>query len=82
MDEYNKILAEFKYLESNKESLAQIARGYGFTDEDIEKDDSNTGNRYEVFKASKQVGEYKIIIKVETRDNYRSFGEDDEEIVN
>ncbi|MBJ6722336.1 hypothetical protein I2750_19235 [Bacillus sp. PR5] len=81
MEEYNVIVEKFKELESSKQSLDQISRQYGFTNEEVDKDDNNiiAGNRYELFKASKQVGEHKLIIKIETRDRYRSFGGNDDE---
>lgn len=79
MDEYNEIVEKFKALEDNQESLAGISSEYGFTKEETDEDDGNIGDRYEIFKASKQVGDYTLLIKVETRDNYRSFGGDDDE---
>ncbi|HGE7613847.1 TPA: hypothetical protein ACGC1O_005159 [Bacillus cereus] len=79
MEEYNVIVEKFKELESKQQSLAQISREYGFTVEETDKDDNNYGSRYEIFKASKQVGEHKLLIKVETRDSYRSFGGNDDE---
>jgi REP element-mobilizing transposase RayT len=79
MEEYNEIVEKFKELESTQQSLAQISREYGFTVEEIDKDDNNVGGRYEIIKASKQVGEHKLLIKVETRDSYRSFGGNNDE---
>ncbi|QDQ03761.1 hypothetical protein EKQ63_00880 (plasmid) [Bacillus sp. BD59S] len=84
MEEYNAIVEKFKELESAERSLVQISRDYGFTEEKVDKDDNDViaGNRYELFKASKQVGKHKLVIKVETRDKYSSFGNDDEPYFN
>lgn len=81
MEEYNAIVEQFKEFESAERSLAQISRDYGFTKEDVDENDKNviTGNRYEVFRASKQVGKHKLLIKVETRERYSSFGGNDDE---
>lgn len=82
MDEYNEIVSKFNYLEINKISLATISGEYGFTSEKEGQKNNSVGERYKLLVASKQVGKYNMIVKIETRDIYRSFGDDDEPYIN
>lgn len=81
MDEFNEIIRKLDYLEKNKISLATICSEYGFSKKKLVKD-NNTTERYQVFKASKKAGHYKIIIIIETRDSYKSFANDKEPYFN
>jgi hypothetical protein len=82
MDEYIEIVEKFKDLEGKKKSLAEVSKEYGFKSEKTLKENNNNESRYEVFKASKKMGEYTLIIKIETKDSYRSFKDDKEPYFN
>lgn len=74
MNEYYKITSMFKKLESTHESLADVSRMYNFTPEVVGDDNGNVGDVYTVFKARKKIDKkIQIVIRVDTRDSYRTF---------
>ena len=80
MNEYDEIVSKFNQLENDEISLAEISRKHGFIVQEKSQEEENIpGDRYEVFKASKQVDQYTMIIAIETRDSYRSCAADDQE---
>ncbi|MHC1747468.1 MAG: hypothetical protein AB9856_03650 [Cellulosilyticaceae bacterium] len=85
MDLFNQIVELMPSLNASCTSLSDIAHQQGFTIIPLPKDDDQcalAGNRYTCFTAEKHVGEYTLTIEVETRDIYRSFGNDDEPYFN
>ncbi|WP_431808557.1 hypothetical protein [Lysinibacillus sphaericus] len=82
MNLFDDIVKEFPRLEEKEETIVNIVRNKGFQDVDTLKKEGHLagdGNYYEIFRAILEEGDFKLVAKVETKDNYRSFvGNDDE----
>lgn len=77
MDIFDEIVSRFKKLEDEKITLSNLARKYNF--EEIEKkDDSVPGEYYYLYYGEKKIDDFLLVIEVETKDKYKSFGDDDE----
>lgn len=77
MSLYQEIVNEIEGFEESHTPISNIAHKKGFIMKEKQNNDEPFGY-YECFHAEKEDGKYKIIITIETRDNYRSFGKDDE----
>ena len=77
MDLYNTILSEITSFESSHTPLSDIAHKYEFQIIDVPVDKS-TNTMWTCFFAVKNVDDYTITITIETKEIYRSFGNDDE----
>lgn len=85
MELFNEISSQMSSLEASCTRLSDIAHQQDFTIIPLPEDDGKdalAGDRYTCFTAEKHIGEYTITIEVETRDSYRSFGNDDEPYFN
>lgn len=77
MEFYKKLLIEVDKLEAKEHPISKIAHDYEFETLDVNLD-SALGDWYTVFNAIKKYDDYLIELKIETKDKYRSFGDDEE----
>lgn len=83
MELYNEILKQVESLKSTDTSISQIAHTYEF--EILNTNDYSScipGDRYTIFKAKKKHNLYTIELQIDTKDKYRSFGNDEEPYFN
>ena len=77
MEFYKELLREVDKLEVKEHPISKIAHDYEFEILDVNSD-SDLGDWYTVFNAIKKYDDYLIELKIETKDKYRSFGNDEE----
>ena len=83
MEMYDEILKQLEIFKSEEKSISEIGHSYNFEILPTENDENiGVGDRYTIFKARKEVDEYVIELQVDTRDKYRSFGNDEEPYFN
>ena len=77
MSLYDSIIAQLDELEKSKTPISNVAHKECFTQIQT-PDTESTDGTYECFRAEKADGDQKVILSITTRDNYRSFGNDEE----
>ncbi|WP_160692574.1 hypothetical protein [Clostridium sp. C2-6-12] len=83
MDLYSTIVNEISNFAETHTPISDIAHKYNFEMVPIPKDPNFVdGNTWTCFHAIKQDGEYSLSITIETREKYRSYGNDEEPYTN
>lgn len=77
MSLYDSIVAQFGDLEKSKTPISNVAHKEGFTQIETPDTESSDGT-HECFRAEKIDGDQTVVVSITTRENYRSFGNDEE----
>ncbi len=82
MELYYEMLKKVNNLELQKKGISEIADIYGF--EILPKNENNIipGERYNIFNAKKEIDGYVIELQIDTKDKYKSGGNDEEPYFN
>lgn len=77
MEYFKELLKEVDKLEEKEYPISKIAHNHDFEILNVDLD-GNSGDWYMCFKARKKYDNYLIELTTETKDKYRSFGDDEE----
>lgn len=77
MEFFKELLKEVDILEVKEHPISKIAHDYEFEILDVNLDGA-WGDWYTIFNAIKKYDDYLIELKIETKDKYSSFGDDEE----
>ncbi|WP_333860815.1 hypothetical protein [Clostridium sp.] len=78
MDIYNEIVSKIHECESKKIPISDFGHKYGFKNVNLNHKNEEINEPYICYKAQKENDGYIITLEIETEDNYRSFGNDEE----